>query len=213
MKIESLVVGEFQVNCYVVHGADRQALVIDPGADAARIVSFLRKRQLSVAAYLLTHGHVDHVSALADLHAALPAPVAMHSNDLKWAFSELNHMLPFYSAPRKPADLSRPLEDRQMWTDAGLTYSVLATPGHTPGSVCFYFPTEGAIFTGDTLFAGSVGRTDLPGGNARNLTDSLRKIKALPDTTMVYPGHGPDTDLGEEKQSNYFMRDPEPRGA
>jgi hydroxyacylglutathione hydrolase len=206
VKIDSLAVGEFQVNCYLAHGTNGQALVIDPGSEAGHILAFIKARNVSVAAYVLTHGHVDHISALADLCAAAPAPVAMHAEDAKWAFSGTNQMPPFYPVPRRPPEIGRVLKDGQIWQDAGLTYTIIGTPGHTPGSVCLYFPTEGAIFTGDTLFAGSVGRTDLPGGNPRALPASLEKLARLPDTAMVYPGHGPDTDIGQEKQTNDFMQ-------
>lgn len=204
MRIEALTVGEFQVNCYIVSGDGARAIVIDPGADAHLIQDFLARRRLSVCVYVLTHGHMDHIGALAELHAAFPAPVGLHPDDLKWAFGAANQMPPFYPAPRA-CPVERSLRDGQMWTDAGLTYSVIESPGHTPGSVCLYFPTEGAVFTGDTLFAGSVGRTDFPGGSARLLAASLAGLARLPDTTMVYPGHGPDTDIGQEKQTNEFM--------
>ena len=206
VKVDSLTVGEFQVNCYIARGAGGQALVIDPGSDLKQILAFIRARNVSVAAYLLTHGHMDHISALAELQAAAPAPVAMHAEDAEWAFSSANQMPPFYPVPRRPTEIGRLLKDGQIWQDAGLTYTIIGTPGHTPGSVCLYFPTEGAVFSGDTLFAGSVGRTDLPGGEARALTASLAKLARLPDTTMVFPGHGPDTDIGQEKQTNAFMQ-------
>jgi hydroxyacylglutathione hydrolase len=206
MRIDTLTVGEFQVNCYIVHGANGQALVIDPGADAQHILGFLARKEITVAAYVLTHGHTDHLCALADLHAARPAPVAIHAADLEWAFGDLNQLPPFYPVPRRPAAVERRLEHGQVWTDAGLTYTIVGTPGHTPGSVCLYFPTENALFSGDTLFAGSVGRTDQPGGNARALAASLGQLARLPDTTVVYPGHGPDTDIGQEKQANFFMQ-------
>lgn len=207
MQIDTLIVGEFQVSCYVAWGrGSRDAIVIDPGSDAETIAAALRKHRLSVAVYLLTHGHVDHISGLAALHAAYPAPVAMHPADLAWAFRPQNQLPPFYPAPARPDAEERPAADGQSCTDAGLSYTILATPGHSPGSVCYYFESEGVLFSGDTLFAGSVGRTDLPGGSSQVLTRSLKRLRDLPDATRVFPGHGPATTLAGEKQSNPFLQ-------
>lgn len=206
MQVETIVVGEFESNCFVVSGADSQAIVIDPGSHADRIVACLHRQRLTVCAYLLTHGHMDHVSGLAELCSAMPAPAFCHADDLAWAFTDRNAMLPFYAAPRRPSCELRPLADGQEGTDAGLAWRVIATPGHTPGSVCLYFADGKAVFTGDTLFAGSVGRTDLEGGNPRRLTESLRKLAALPGDTRVYCGHGPDTTIAREKRTNFFLQ-------
>ncbi len=206
MEIETLAVGEIQANCCIVWGPERQAIVMDPGAEPHTIRSFLEERDLTVAAYMLTHGHVDHICALADLRDALPAPVGLHPADQAWAFSSGNQFPPFYPVPRKPASIERDLADGQTWQDGGLVYRVIATPGHSPGSVCFHFPDEQVLFTGDTLFAGSVGRTDLPGGDSRTLQRSLGVIAALPDATTVYSGHGPVTDIAQEKAHNFFLQ-------
>ncbi len=206
MNIETLVVGELQVNCPIVWGEAKQALVIDPGGDAEAILDFLDQHDLDVAAYLLTHGHVDHVSAVAALYDARPAPIAIHPADGSWAFGEANEFVPYYGPPDRPAEVERELEEGQTWEDGGLTYRVIETPGHTPGSVCFFFPESNALIVGDTLFAGSVGRTDLPGGNSRDLKESLKRLKTLDDNITVYPGHGPATTIGREKQVNFFMQ-------
>jgi glyoxylase-like metal-dependent hydrolase (beta-lactamase superfamily II) len=149
---------------------------------------------------------MDHISALADVYDAHPAPIGIHSADLKWAFDKQNQMPPFYDVPRKPAEIARTFEDGQEWTDAGLTYSAILTPGHTPGSTCFHFKAGGLLVTGDTLFAGSVGRTDLPGGNSRILSASLKKLSAFSGETIIYPGHGPSSSIAAEKATNYFMQ-------
>jgi len=206
MNVHCLVVGPFEVNCWIAWRDPASALVLDPGDDADRIAAYLAEHDLAPCAYLLTHGHVDHISALASLHRRFPAPVALHGSDLEWAFDPGNGMLPFYSPPEAPARVERVLADGQEWTDGGLTYRVLATPGHTPGSVSLHFRDEQALFTGDTLFAGSAGRTDLVGGNAADLRDSLARLSALPPATTIYPGHGPMTRLDHEKRTNDFLQ-------
>jgi len=206
MNVETLAIGAFETNCYVASGAAQEAIVIDPGDNADTIVAFLKARRLTVAAYLLTHGHVDHVSAVAAVCQSLPAPVYLHSADLAWAFDNVNQMLPFYPAPTPPAAPGRPLADKERRTDAGLPYEVISTPGHSPGSVCFFFAEEHVLFSGDTLFAESVGRTDLPGGDSRALAASLTRLAKLDGSTRIYPGHGPATDMAREKKHNFFLR-------
>lgn len=206
MEIETIPVGPLEVNCYLAWGEARQALVIDPGEDAERILEVIAARKLRVALYILTHGHADHVSALAALCARHPAPIAMHPDDARWAFSDVNQIPGAYPPPEAPPPVSRPLEDGQEWRDAGLRWQVITTPGHTPGGLCLYFPNDGVLLSGDTLFQGSVGRTDLPGGSARLLSESLEKLARLPDGTKVFPGHGPMTTIGAEKQTNFFLR-------
>lgn len=206
MEISALTVGAFQMNCYVLWNTDREAIVVDPGSEPETILDFLRRRKLAVASYLLTHGHMDHISALAEVHKAFPAPVAMHSADLAWAFTASNAMPPYYPQPVRPACEIALLEDGGQRRDAGLDMQVLWTPGHSPGCVCLHFPAEGILVSGDTLFAGSVGRTDLPGGDSRALTRSLARLAGLPDNTRVYAGHGPSTTIGEEKRTNIFMQ-------
>ncbi len=206
IHIESLVVGPIESNCYVVWGDHREALVIDPGDDANRIVSVIEREKLSVQAYLLTHGHVDHVSALAEVHERHPAPVGLHPEDARWAFEPINQLPPFYPAPRAPARIDRSWKEGEEWTDAGFPYRIIETPGHTPGGVSLHFIRDGVLFAGDTLFHGSVGRTDLPGGDSRVLSESLKKLAQLPDEIRVYPGHGPETTIGFEKGHNPFLQ-------
>jgi hydroxyacylglutathione hydrolase len=206
MKIRTLAVGNFAANCYILADEERHALVIDPGDDPDLIERTIRDNRLTVAAYLITHGHMDHVSALAEMERRLPAPVGIHPADAKWAFGGANQMPPWYETPSRPGNLQRAFSDNQDWTDFGMHYRVVATPGHTPGCVCFYFPEENVIFTGDTLFAGSVGRTDFPGGDDRALNQSLRRLAELPDDSAVFAGHGPQTTIGHEKKTNPFMR-------
>ncbi len=205
MNIETIVVGEFQVNCFIIWGESKRAIIIDPGDNPELIINFIEKQGLEVASYMLTHGHMDHISTLAELYQAKPAPIGLHPADAAWAFTDLNQMLPFYSTPTAPAEIARSLEDGQRWEDGGLKYSIIATPGHTPGGVCFHFNDDNALIVGDTLFAGSVGRTDLPGGDSRVLKKSLDRLSTLSDELVVYPGHGPSTTIGHEKRTNFFM--------
>lgn len=207
MKIHRLPVGPFDSNTYIVADDERNALVIDPGDDAPEIQRLLDEKKLTVCAYLLTHGHVDHVSALADLVRKKPAPVAIHRADESWAFTDRNQMPPFYGPPTPPAGIDRILEDGQEWTDGSFVYRIVSTPGHTPGSVCFHFESEESLFTGDVLFAGSMGRTDLAGGDDAAMSRSLAKLAAFPTATVVYPGHGPQTDIGREKATNMYLRE------
>lgn len=204
MHIKNITVGEFQANCWIVRSDSRQAIVIDPGADHARINAFLDGHSLTVAVYLLTHGHFDHVSALAELYRAAPAPIGIHRADAEWIFDEQNQMPPFY-LPQRQTKITRLLDDRQEWTDSDLNYNIISTPGHTPGSVCILFPKYNALFTGDTLFAGSIGRTDLPGGDDALMRQSLAKLSRLPDATAIYPGHGPTSAIGREKNHNPYF--------
>jgi hydroxyacylglutathione hydrolase len=204
MHVESLTVGQFEVNCYLAWASKPLALVIDPGADAEMIREELNRRNLTVGAYLLTHGHMDHVSAMDDMVSALPAPVFMHPKDAAWAFTDSNTMLPFYGGSKRPPDI-RLVAGNQDYTEAGLSFRVLETPGHTPGGICFLFREQGILFTGDTLFSGTVGRTDLSGGNSRAMTASIKILASLPDETVVYPGHGPSTTIGNEKRVNPYL--------
>ena len=207
MNIEAIPTGTFEEICYIVWNKDLQAIVFDPGFDANLILEILNKHRLEVVAYVCTHAHADHINALAEMHQQLPAPIAIHSKDLAWAFESINQIAPYYPVPKRPeVDHFLFLDKAADWKFAGLHFQCLETPGHTPGSCCLLFAEEGLLITGDTLFKGSCGRTDLPGGDAQQLKHSLNKLKQLPNEVRVYPGHGPDTTIGIERQTNYFMQ-------
>ncbi len=206
MKIHMIVVGAFDVNCLVIQGTGNRALVVDPGADAGRIADFLREHDLTVDGWLLTHGHADHLSALAALARDFPAPVGMHPQDAAWAFTPRNQIVPYYPQPEVPPSGIRDLNEGTGYQGAGLDITIMETPGHTPGCICLYIPEEATLISGDTLFAGSAGRTDLPGGNPYRLTASLKRLATLPDDCRVYPGHGQSTTIGREKRVNPFMQ-------
>ncbi len=207
MQMESVLVGAFGVNCLLLwEQGDDAAVVVDPGAEPGAILDALRRRGLRVGAYWLTHGHIDHISALPELLAAQPAEVVLHAADATWAFTAVNQYPPYLRVPRRP-DALRPAEDGALLKGCGLTARVLHTPGHTPGCVCYLFQTAGLLVTGDTLFQGSVGRTDLPGGDWPTLRRSLTRLLRLDDALKVVPGHGPESTLGEERRDNPFLRD------
>jgi glyoxylase-like metal-dependent hydrolase (beta-lactamase superfamily II) len=149
---------------------------------------------------------VDHLTALAPLSAVFPAPIYIHPRDAAWCFTDQNELPGFYDAPEKPQGPILPVVDGTVLELAGARWSVIETPGHTPGGICWKLEEDNALFSGDTLFRGTAGRTDLPGGDARALTRALRKLAALPDNLTVYPGHGDPTTLGYEKKHNYFMQ-------
>lgn len=206
MNILAISTGAFEEICYLVWKTN-QAIVFDPGDDAQRILQALKKHHLEVVAYVCTHAHADHINALAEMHQQRPAPIAIHSNDLKWAFDAVNQIEPYYPIPKQPKiDRYLLLETAEQWTFGDLTCQCIQTPGHTPGSCCLLFPEGDLLISGDTLFKGSCGRTDLPGGDARQLKDSLRILSELPLQTKVYPGHGPDSTIGIEKETNFFMQ-------
>lgn len=201
-----MAVGPFEANCYLIWSQAHETLVLDPGADAEIILDVLDNHHLSVAGYLVSHGHVDHISALAALGEKHPAPLFIHSRDYQWAFSASNQMPPFYPVPRKPTAIPRFIDHYPKWAGADLSCDILSTPGHSPGSVCFYFRDEAVLFSGDTLFQGTVGRTDLPGGNGLLLSRSLQTLAQLPHTTRIYPGHGSVTSLKEELRINPLLK-------
>lgn len=207
MHVESLVLGAFETNCFVVWNQTAEALIVDPADDAPAILGFLNARHLSPSAILLTHGHVDHISAAAEIADSTGAVVYLHDKDREWAFSEFNSFPPWYPAPKSPAKAVVPFPpDGETITIAGIRLKVMWTPGHTPGSVCLLAEKGEILFSGDTLFAGSVGRTDLPGGNSRQLALSLKKLSSLQDALVVYPGHGPKTTIERERATNFFLR-------
>jgi len=206
LTIHRITVGKLAANCYLVADAKKNVIVIDPGASPDCIRHYLADQRLHVLAYVMTHSHLDHISALDELAEAVPAEVAMHPEENDWAFCEKNAWLPWYPRTREVA-ITRPLRHRQTFTDGGLRYTVIHTPGHSPGSVCLWFPGEKLVFTGDTLFAGTVGRTDLHRSSATSLMRSLGVFLMLPPETVIYAGHGEPTTVKAELRSNPFMQD------
>ena len=200
MKRVNLEVGAYGVNCSILI-VDTKAWLVDPGADADTIIRMLTKEGLSPTAILLTHGHFDHIGAIPALQKAYPdLPVYVSNDDARVLTHPFNQMPPDYPAIPMPANL-RDAATLILPVDV----QVIATPGHTPGGVCYYFPTEKLLLSGDTLFAGSIGRTDFPGGDMKAMTASLKTLTALPDDVTVVPGHGPLTTIAAEKRGNPFL--------
>ena len=207
MERTTIQVGTFEVNCSIL-SENGKAWIVDPGQDATRIIKLLSEKQLTPVAVLLTHAHFDHIGAIPALQQAYPdLKVYVHKNDAKVITHPLNQLPPDYPPVAAPKNLVAFETDAKL--DGLADVEILATPGHTPGGVCYYFSSpipHPLLLSGDTLFAGSVGRTDLPGGDMATLMDSLRKLTALPDDTLVVPGHGPFTTIADEKAGNPFLQ-------
>jgi len=202
MRIRCISVGMLDVNCYLVWDETaREALVVDPGDDADKVGRELRTQGLTPTGILLTHGHVDHIRGVPDVARAFGIPVWLHAAERELYASPQNAILPWL-----PAAAGLPEPATALPQAAGLLYRVLETPGHTPGGVSYYFAAAATVFTGDTLFAGGIGRTDFPGGDTEALLRSIRgQLLNLPPATVVYPGHGPATSIGDEAGANPFL--------
>jgi hydroxyacylglutathione hydrolase len=205
---ETLPVGILQCNCSILGDeTTREAIVIDPGADIARILIRLAAHQLTVKQIVITHAHIDHIAGAQELKRITGAPILYNQLDLPlvammdtqagWIGVATPEVLP-------PDDH---LQDNRTLHLAHISATVLHTPGHTPGSLCLYLPTENLLVAGDTLFAGSIGRTDLPGGDSRIILASIHdRLLTLPDETKVIPGHGPATTIGAEREDNPWLQ-------
>lgn len=210
MKIDRLILGEFQTNCYVARRSetDKDCLIIDAGLQPDQLVDFLKDRQLNPSALILTHGHIDHIGGLNKLRQHYPnLKVYIHPEDAEMLTGTKNNLsqLTGMIATTEPADFT--LTDGQLIEQVGLKLKTIHTPGHTPGGICLYSKENRTAFVGDTLFADSVGRTDFPGGNMSQLLKSIKeKILTLPPETTVYPGHGQPTTIAREMAANPFLQ-------
>jgi len=204
-RIHAMEVGPLAVNAYVVEDpADRKAFVVDPGGDGEALLAEIGRLGVTVEMILLTHGHFDHVGAVGLLRERTGSPVLVHPEDVERMLGARRQGLLFGLRVPDPPKPDRLVEDGDTVSFGGREFRVAHTPGHTPGCVCYI--ADGMAFVGDLIFAGSIGRTDLPGGDYDTLIESVRKrIFTLPDETVLFPGHGPATTVGEEKRSNPFF--------
>ena len=207
MKIVSMSLGMVSANCYLIFSGQNRAAVIDPGGEAEKIIARLEKEGATPAFVLLTHGHFDHIAGLWDLLERYPMPVYVHAKDLERLEHielSLGGLTPLYFHYVPGADLRAVQEGDTISLDE-ITFSVLHTPGHTKGSVCYRMGD--VLFTGDTLFAGSVGRTDLYGGDWEDLRHSAARLAEIPENLRVCPGHGLSSSLAREQRSNPYLKE------
>ncbi len=203
-----ILVGPLQCNCSIIGDEiTHEAMVIDPGDEIEEIVAILGEHKLQVKQIVITHAHIDHVGGAMKLRTLTGAPILLNQNDLA-LLKMLDVQASWIGMPSPgKVEIEADIKHDQKLTAGSLAANVLHTPGHTEGSVCLYFPVEKLLIAGDTLFAGSIGRTDLPGGSFEKIMRSLHEqVMKLPDETVVIPGHGPKTTIGQEKEENPFLR-------
>jgi glyoxylase-like metal-dependent hydrolase (beta-lactamase superfamily II) len=202
VRAQRLTLGPLDTNCWLVDdGADGPVLVVDPADDGAEILEAVGSRQ--VAAVVLTHGHFDHLGAVRDVVEATGAPVVVHRDDAESMTSSSGNGGALFGFTETAPVADRTVRDGDTIAAGGVELDVIHTPGHTPGSICLL--GGGVLLSGDTLFAGSIGRTDFPGGDMASMRRSIARLASLPDETRVCPGHGPETTIGRERRVNPFF--------
>ena len=210
MKIDCLMLGEYQTNCYILRVTEEagQCLIVDAGLGADELIEFLGKREIRPVAAVLTHGHIDHIAGIALLRQSYPdIEVLIHELDAEMLTEPAANLSSMMGLPFATEAAQVLLEDGSVIERAGIQLQVLHVPGHSPGGICLYSSEDAVVFTDDALFAESIGRTDFPGGSMPELLDGIRqKLWSLPDETVVYPGHGPSSTIAREKSCNPFLQ-------
>lgn len=208
MKIYGVPVGMLQTNCYfAVNEELKEGVIFDPGGDSERIMQLVEQAGAKVVAICLTHGHSDHIGALAEVRKETGAPVYIGSGDANCLLNPSSNLSFFvgHDVQNEPADYL--VHDGDVLKLAGMEFKCFATPGHTLGGICYYLEAGKVVFAGDTIFCESIGRTDLPGGSYTEILKSIKtKLLTLPDEVTLLPGHGPKTSVGWEKRRNPFLQ-------
>ncbi len=207
LRVEQYVVGPVMTNCYFAVNEDtKEALILDPGGDADLLKEKIKERGISPVAVLLTHGHFDHAAAAKEVSEAFGISVYAHEHEKETLESPSVNLCGMVGGPKTSYHADVFVKDGEILKLAGFSIQALFTPGHTAGGCCYYIEKEQTVFVGDTLFCGSIGRTDFPGGSMSVLLRSIReKLLVLPGQTKVYPGHESTTTVGWEKQHNPFI--------
>lgn len=206
MKVEKFVTGIISTNCYLaIHEESKRAVIIDPAACPPGLLRYMKDERIEPEAILLTHAHFDHIMGIDGILDKYRVPVYVHEKDLKMLEDPQWNQSSVYTAGYTYSGAAG-VRDGQVLPLAGMNFRVLHTPGHTPGGCCYYVEDAGVLFSGDTLFQASVGRTDFPGSSMSDLIQGIReKLLVLPENTLVYPGHMGETTIGYEKQNNPFI--------
>lgn len=208
LRVEEYTVGEVMTNCFFIVNVDtKEVLVVDPGAEGADLAARVKKSGYKPVAVLLTHGHFDHAGGVADFVSEYPVPVYAHEAERETMESPMMNLSGMWTRHGQKFSADIYVKEGDILELAGFRIRVIFTPGHTPGGCCYYFEGQKVLAAGDTLFHGSIGRTDFPGGSARTLIDGIKeKLYDLPGDTEVLPGHNNRTTIGYERQYNPFTR-------
>lgn len=207
MRIKTFVIRGMDTNCYVIIDEEtKKAIIVDPGGDVDELDDFVKNEGITLTAIVLTHAHYDHIAGIDNIKEKYSLPIVCGEAEEKVLESPNHNLSTFFGVPPISMSADKLLKDNEEYSFGGLKFKTIFTPGHTPGGICLYFENENVLISGDSLFAGSVGRTDFPGGSYRDLIDSIKdKILVLPEETIVFPGHGPSTTIEKEKKYNPFF--------